>query len=565
MMLRLDKVVRGVAVLLVLLFCVFVVFWENSEGKLHKKQMRDHAKVIAPALWNLDPVAPSPYLRLAAAHNNYGKITVYAIRANEPFIEINGPEQSGLSKALAAVRLIPQIKYRTPIVYNGKTIGELHAVHRHGTVYLYFSILLFLGLILLVVKFFVLTLQGKQKLEIRVRERTKDLRKANSYISNIIDSMPSMLVGVDTEGTVTQWNIAATNETGIQPDKAVGNSFENLVPHFKDEMERITEAIRTRQEQTDLKRPRRKDGETRYEDVTIYPLIANGVEGAVIRIDDMTEQVRLEKMMVQSEKMLSVGGLAAGMAHEINNPLAGMMQSADNLTSRLTNMEMPANIKAAATVGIDMEQIAAFMEKRAIPRMVGSIRESGRRVAQIVDNMLSFARKSDSQVSSHNPAELMDKTLALAATDYDLKKQYDFKTICIEKMYGPDLPYIPCEGAKIQQVLLNIFRNGAQAMQEAAPDREHCFYLDLSHEKESGMVRLEIRDNGPGMDEETRKRVFEPFFTTKPVGVGTGLGLSVSYFIITENHGGEMAVESTPGAGTTFIIRLPVSPKKEGS
>lgn len=391
------------------------------------------------------------------------------------------------------------------------------------------------------------------------KQAEKELWQMRNYLSNIIDSMPSMLIGVDPQGKVTQWNSAAVQQTGIRSVEAIGHSFENLVPRFRDEMERITVAIRTRQEQTDLKRARRKDGETRYEDVTIYPLVANGVEGAVIRIDDMTEQVRLEKMMVQSEKMLSVGGLAAGMAHEINNPLAGMMQTADNLTSRLTNMEMPANIKAAETVGIDMEQIAAFMEKRAIPRMVGSIRESGRRVAKIVDNMLSFARKSNSQVSSHNPVELMDKTLALAATDYDLKKKQDFKTIRIEKTYDPDLPWIPCEGAKIQQVLLNIFRNGAQAMQEAAPDGEHRFYLGLSHEKETGMVRIEIKDNGPGMDEETRKRVFEPFFTTKPVGVGTGLGLSVSYFIITENHSGEMAVESTPGEGTTFIIRLPGS------
>ncbi|MCF8128159.1 MAG: PAS domain-containing protein [Deltaproteobacteria bacterium] len=115
----------------------------------------------------------------------------------------------------------------------------------------------------------------------------------------------------------------------------------------------------------------------------------------------------------------------------------------------------------------------------------------------------------------------------------------------------------PCEGAKIQQVLLNILSNGAQAMQ-AAGTKSPRLIVRTRFEKGRQMALMEIEDNGPGMDETTRKRVFEPFFTTKPVGVGTGLGLSVSYFIITENHGGEMRVESRPGTGAKFIIRLPL-------
>ncbi len=98
-------------------------------------------------------------------------------------------------------------------------------------------------------------------------------------------------------------------------------------------------------------------------------------------------------------------------------------------------------------------------------------------------------------------------------------------------------------------------------MQEAETEKP-AFMLRSRYEKERGMVCIEIEDNGPGMDETIRKRIFEPFFTTKPVGEGTGLGLSVSYFIITENHGGEMSVKSAPGEGTTFIIRLPVKRKK---
>jgi PAS domain S-box-containing protein len=277
---------------------------------------------------------------------------------------------------------------------------------------------------------------------------------------------------------------------------------------------------------------------------------------------DISDLKRSQEIMVQSEKMMSVGGLAAGMAHEINNPLAGMMQSAEVISMRLGgDMNLTANLKAAEEAGTTMEAIKSFMAARSIPRMIDAINESGRRVAEIVDNMLSFARKSDARVSSHNLTELMDKTLKLAATDYDLKKQYDFKNIEIIKEYEDNLPMVPCEGAKIQQVLLNILRNGSQAMQGNSGrivDYKPKFILRLLKETGTNMLRIEIEDNGPGMDEATRKRIFEPFFTTKPAGVGTGLGLSVSYFIITENHGGTMDVISEPGKGATFIICLPL-------
>jgi nitrogen-specific signal transduction histidine kinase len=231
-------------------------------------------------------------------------------------------------------------------------------------------------------------------------------------------------------------------------------------------MERMREAIRTREAQIDSRQVRKEDGETRYEDVSVYPLVANGIEGAVIRVDDVTEQVRVEEMMVQSEKMLSVGGLAAGMAHEINNPLAGMMQTAEVLTNRLTQDDLPANIKAAEEAGITMEAIRTFMEKRKIIDMLGHIRESGSRAAEIVSNMLFFARKSDASWPFRNLADLLDQIVELAGTDYDLKKKYDFRRIKIVREYENDLPLVPCESGKIQQVLLNILRNGAEAMQE---------------------------------------------------------------------------------------------------
>ncbi|MEH6825982.1 MAG: ATP-binding protein [Motiliproteus sp.] len=392
------------------------------------------------------------------------------------------------------------------------------------------------------------------------KQARKQLQQLRNYLRNIIDSMPSTLIGVDLDGMVTQWNTEAAKASGVSAKNAQGRSLPQVFPRFVSVMEGVRQSIQSRRQVSYPKQPHQRGGETRYEDVTIYPLVANGIEGVVIRLDDVTEQVRMEETMIQSEKMLSVGGLAAGMAHEINNPLAGMMQTANVMKNRLSGLQIEANQKAAQAAGTDMAAIHAFMEARGILRMATAINESGRRLADIVDNMLNFARKGDASFSSQNLAELLDKTVELATTDYDLKKQYDFKNIEIIRDYAEDLPLVPCEPAKIQQVLLNILRNGAQAMQQAGV-LQPCFTLRTQHQpdkSDQGWVCIEVEDNGPGMDETTRKRVFEPFFTTKPVGVGTGLGLSVSYFIITENHHGEMRVTSEPGRGSRFIIRLPL-------
>ena len=394
--------------------------------------------------------------------------------------------------------------------------------------------------------------------DITARKKAEDeLRKAQNYITNIINSMPSALIGVDAEGIVTQWNSAAQRVSGLLPGEALGQPLEDAIPRLSTELKQVRVALQSREVQIHPKKAYVEKGETHYEDVTVYPLVANGVEGAVIRVDDVTEQVRLEEMMLQSEKMLSVGGLAAGIAHEINNPLAGMLQTADNMANRLTNMKLSANLRAAEKAGINMEALQSFMKIRGIPRMLDTINESGHRVADIVDNMLSFARKSDSVFSTHNIVDLLDKTVGLASTEYDLKKSYDFRTIKIIKDYEDNLPSIPCEGSKIQQVFLNILRNGAQAMQQADTPNP-TFALCVRHEKRTQMLSIEIKNNGPSIDKSIRKRVFEPFFTTKPVGEGTGLGLSVSYFIITENHGGTLSVTSEPKQGASFIIRLPL-------
>ncbi len=407
---------------------------------------------------------------------------------------------------------------------------------------------------------------GYRGIDRDVTERKKsdtELKNLRNYLSNIINSMPSMLIVVNSDGIITQWNYESEKRSGISSDAAVGKMLTDILPFLEKELDRVDVAINTRQTQIDSKVLRDATGKLTYEDVVIYPLIANGVEGAVIRIDDVTDQVKMEEIIVQSEKMLSIGGLAAGMAHEINNPLAGMMQNADVLMRRLS-ANSKGNVQAAESVGTDMDAIRGFMERRHILRMLKLIHESGTRAAKIVDNMLSFARKTDSDANYFSMPELLNLTISLAENDYDLKKKYDFRQINIKKEYKDDLPNVFCESSKIQQVFLNLLKNGAEAMSQKIAEMQNKGedytpqFIVRIYNASKNMVGIEIEDNGPGMNDEIRRRVFEPFFTTKGVGLGTGLGLSVSYFIITENHGGTMKVDSVKGEKTKFTIQLPV-------
>ena len=384
------------------------------------------------------------------------------------------------------------------------------------------------------------------------KEAEKEINSLRNYLANIIDSMPSILIGVDPEGQITQWNKEAESVSGIRQDMAIGTNIEETMPTLGSEMERIRKAITTRRKQAYINRPTPEGDKTACEDVTIYPLIANGVRGAVIRIDDVTERVNLERMMLQSEKMMSVGGLAAGMAHEINNPLSGILGHVTNIKKRIYD-DLKANISVAERHDLSLKKMRNYMDEREIPRMLNGISQAGERAALIVRNMLTFSRKSEQNFTPQNLPELLDKTIELASSDYDLKKEYDFKQIEIIREYDTNMASVLCEGNEIQQVFLNILKNGAEAMSESPlPSRFTCKIY-----KKSRNAVVEIIDNGPGMPEDVRKHIFEPFFTTKDVGKGTGLGLSVSYFIITDQHDGAMDVQSQPGEWTRFIIKLP--------
>lgn len=386
------------------------------------------------------------------------------------------------------------------------------------------------------------------------RRHRHELQRMRSYLKNIIDSMPSVLVGVDGEGRVTEWNASAERASGVTAAQAVGRPFAEVLPEHAAQLHNVRRAIA---EQVPVRAERQvfeREGETRWADVMTYPLTTDGAVGAVIRVDDVTERVRIEQMMVQTEKMMSVGGLAAGMAHEINNPLGVILQSCQNLRRRL-GTELPANRRAAGEAGLDLDALQRYLDARGLTAFIEAIQEAGERAGRIVADMLAFSRRADTSLAPESVEAMLDAVVRLVASDYDLKKHYDFKQVEVVRRYEPGLPPVPCARTEIEQVLLNLIKNAAQAMAEGG---RRPSVLTLRAARDGEAVRIDIEDNGPGIAPAAQRRIFEPFYTTKPVGVGTGLGLSVSYFIVTDHHKGSLTLESTPGEGSRFTIRLPL-------
>ncbi len=389
------------------------------------------------------------------------------------------------------------------------------------------------------------------------------LRESEGKYRDIFNAGHDIILMIDDEtGRILDINEAVSPVFGYERREVIGGTIGQFSAGGKGfSQERALEKIgqvKAAGSQVFEWQCRRKNGELFWTEVSLKYSSVSRDKKIIAVVRDISARKQTQEIMIQTEKMMSVGGLAAGMAHEINNPLAGILQNMSVLGNRLTNPEIPANQAAAREAGTTMAALGGYVEKRGIPRILEGITNSAVRVAGIVENMLNFARKSDASFSSHDPKEIVERALELASTDYDLKKHFDFRSIHIERQFDPDLPLIPCEGSKIQQVLLNILNNGAYAMHQANGDTPSKFIIRLKKEAAGTMVRMEIEDTGPGMDDATQKKIFEPFFTTKPVGEGTGLGLSVSYFIITDNHKGTLTVRSRPGCGTVFIIRLPV-------
>ncbi|HAA05432.1 MAG TPA: hypothetical protein DCE18_18985, partial [Syntrophobacteraceae bacterium] len=361
------------------------------------------------------------------------------------------------------------------------------------------------------------------------------LRKTNSFLENIIRSSVDGIVVVDTQGNVLMFNEGAENILGYRAEDVIGHP-EAFRQFYNPELAReIMQRMRS-----DQYGPPGKLNTTRVtfvrqdgEEVPVNfsaAIITEGERelGSVGIFSDMREQLRIRReleqariQLMQSEKIASLGRLAAGVAHEINNPLAGILIYADMLMKELGDQPQWSQ---------DLQEII----------------DQTLRCKQIVTRLLEFSRQPLGQRVAFNSNDLLDRCVAL------LSHQPLFHDVEILLDLQSDLPDIVGDPGQIQQVFTNIIINAANAMEA----RGRLTISSRFNPEESEIV-LGFADTGPGVPAEILDKIFEPFFTTKRPGEGTGLGLSVVYGIV-QQHGGDIRIANSPVGGAVFTVILPL-------
>ena len=398
------------------------------------------------------------------------------------------------------------------------------------------------------------------------------IRELEHYSESVVQNMNSAVLVVDQDGTVTTSNAPAVEILGRSTKALLGQS---VIDWFKDASGKgmlagcLADGRTFKGAESQITRP---DGAVLPIGISIAPIAdGNGVtHGAVATFQDLTGIQQLQRQLLQNEKMASIGQLAAGVAHEINNPMgfihANLFQMAEYL-SDLRRVWTQVELLQKAVSRAEMAEIQRTSERLAgivdetdvdflLTDLAKAIRESqegSERIRHIVHDLRDFSYPDSGRQVVADVNQCLESTANIV---WPMMKHL----VVLEKEYS-DLPAVTCFPMQLKQVFMNLLVNAYQAIEERLGDAAHrsgeTGRIQLRTEPTGNHVRITITDDGVGIDAENLDRIFDPFFTTKKVGSGTGLGLSTTYSIV-QRHGGTIQVESTPDDGTTFRILLPV-------
>ncbi len=356
--------------------------------------------------------------------------------------------------------------------------------------------------------------------------RAKELARLKEFNENIIESINVGVMVINLAGRITNWNGALEEIYGLRRDETIGHRITEV---FRSEMLRALRELMARSEWQKGEpvnvykfRAQAADGRDLMLNISLAPLQSktSETEGTLVAIEDVTERIRLEEQLQQSDKLSSIGLLAAGVAHEVNTPLTGISSYSQMLMQQIPETD-PRHL---------------LLEK---------IYRQTSRASSIVNNLLNFSRVSDSRLAPVDLNRVLDDTIQL------LEAQLRNTEIEVVRNYADQLPPAPANAAKLQQVFMNLILNARDAMPQGGR-------LEIATEADIDSVSIRFRDTGSGIAPEHLAKIYDPFFTTKQIGKGTGLGLAVSYGII-RDHGGDIHVQSQQGEGTLFQISLPLA------
>lgn len=393
------------------------------------------------------------------------------------------------------------------------------------------------------------------------QQAEQELQATLEEYADLYNNVPDMLISVNAaDGKIIQCNQTLLDTLGYNRNEIIGHSaFDLYHPDCKDKVgDKIFSTWQNTGTITNQEMMlQRKDGSCLP--VTIDVSSVRDEDNNIIQsstvIHEISDRKKLEEQLLISEKMATIAGLAAGVAHEINTPLSGIMQSI-----QLINMGFDPAVEQnrilAAECGFDLFSFQNYLQKKELDFFLNGIQDSAAMAARIINSLLQFSRPQKSDPVPENLAELFDRSIELARTDYDLKKKYNILNIEFIREYSSNLPEVSCVGMEIEQVLINLIKNSCQAM--AGNPSNTKSQIIVRTERSDEFAVIEVEDNGPGIRENIKHQIFDPFFTTKDIGEGTGLGLAVSYSIICDKHNGSMLIESAPGKGTRCIIKLPI-------
>jgi PAS domain S-box-containing protein len=418
-------------------------------------------------------------------------------------------------------------------------------------------------------------LKSGEELKRQIKKRKKAKRTAKEAlreIEHLISSLPTILIGLSREDTIIHWNAVAEKVLKIPAADVLGLTLDQCGLEW--DWDRIAKGIaRSRVEDRNVRVDNihylNAHGEERYLGLTITPF--NGTDssilGSTIIGADITDRIKIEAQLHQSQKMEAIGQLAAGIAHEINTPTQFVGDNTRFLQDAFDDLVEACNlykksIKAAKSGALSEERIQDFEKRFAeldiayleeeVPQAIQQTLKGIDRITNIVQAMKIFAHPGGDEKEPIDINSEIEKTIVITRNEWKYVAE-------LVTDFDSALPSVPCHRAEFNQVILNLIVNAAHAIADASDDpSSERGTIKISTALDDNWAEIRISDTGPGIPEEIRHRIFDLFFTTEEPGRGTGQGLAIAHSVIVNKHNGKIDIETSEGRGTAFIIRLPL-------